>query len=88
MTTYPIFEELGWVAPDNVQIQFKTLTSSFDDQGKTKRRRKWLYPKRLISVQYNNITHDEMNTLWSFYVARNGSFDAFSFYFKNRDNYI
>ena len=63
------------------------MISNFDDQGKEKRRRKWLFPKRLITIQYNNISHDDANTLWQFYINRNGSYDAFTFYTKDRDNY-
>ena len=69
MTTYPTYEEIPWSAPENVQIQFKTLISNFDDQGKEKRRRKWLYNKRVFELPYNNIPFDDANTLWVFYIA-------------------
>lgn len=87
MTTYPTYDEIPWSAPEEVEYQFKTLVSAFDDQGKEKRRRKWLYTKRMLTIPYNYITFDEANTLWQFYIDRNGSYDAFSFYTKDRDNY-
>lgn len=87
MVQYPSYSEIGWSAPEEVEYQFKTLKSQFDDQGREKRRRKWLYPKRKITLQYNNISHDDARTLWQFYIDRQGSYDSFTFYLKDVDNY-
>ena len=87
MATFPEFEEVGYAQPSTIQHQFKTLTSSFNDQGKEKRRRKWLFPKRFVTVQYQNITKDESRTLWQFFLDRSGSYQPFSYYNKDVDEY-
>ena len=86
MAEYP--STVAYNVPFSVNHLWKTLTSNFDDQGKEKRRRKWLYPKRDISLVYNNnISYIEARTLWQFYLDRHGSYNAFSFFFSESDTY-
>lgn len=87
MSTFPEFDEIGWAQPSTIQHQFKTLISSFNDQGKEKRRRKWLFPKRFVTVQYQNVTKDESRILWQFFLDRSGSYQPFSYYNKEIDEY-
>ena len=69
------------------EMQFKTLFSNFDELGTERRKRKWLYPKRLITLQYNNITKAEGRTLFAFYIARSGAYDAFTFFKYELESY-
>jgi hypothetical protein len=56
--------------------------SSFDDLGKEKRRRKYLYPRRNITVTYSDrfLTRAQARTLWQFFLDRGGPYEAFSFF--------
>ena len=86
MSTYPAYSEVPYaVFKDG--LQFKTLISNFDDLGQEKRRRKWLYHKRSVSLAYNNISKIDATILWNFYAARSGSYDSFSFYYKDVNDY-
>jgi len=70
------------------EMQFKTLFSNFDNLGTERRKRKWLYPKRLITLQYSNITKAEGRTLFDFYIARSGAYDAFTFFKYELESYV
>ena len=80
MAKFPEISQVGARSPLKVTINFKTLVSNYDDLGKEQRKQKWLYPKRDILIQYAWITKDEMETLWEFYLARSGSYEAFNFF--------
>jgi hypothetical protein len=75
--TEPIIETIG----------FKTLSSKFDDLGKEQRNQKWLYPKRMIELHYQYITKANAKTIWDFYIARKGSYEAFNFFFPATNTY-
>lgn len=66
--------------PESMRIQTKTLISGFDDLGEEKRKLKWTYPRRHFNLRYNYITKANAKTLWDFYIARNGQYEAFSFF--------
>lgn len=61
------------------QARFKTVISIFDD-GNEQRRQKWTAPQYDISLQFNAIPTTAMQTLWNFFEARKGAYDAFSYY--------
>jgi hypothetical protein len=50
------------------------------DSGKEQRRQKQLYAKYDVKLQYNVLTTVEIQVLWNFYTARQGTFEAFYFY--------
>lgn len=88
MAEYPSYNSVKYNVPFVVDHEFKTLVSQFDSNGVEKRRRKFLFPKRNISLTYNNnITYIEARTLWNFYLDRYGAYEAFSFFFVNSDTY-
>lgn len=62
-----------------VEVEYKTIISMFDD-GSEQRRAKWDFPKTNIEVYYNALPSSSINTLWDFYRARRGSYEAFHFY--------
>ena len=80
MAKYPDNSEIGRFNPEEVTIRQKTLTSQFDDNGREKRKRKWVYPKRDVTVHYEALTKANIATLYAFYMARSGSYEAFSFF--------
>jgi len=80
MAIYPDYSSIPWSTPVGMDIQFKTLIGTFDESGEENRKQKWLYPKRKITLTYKNISRANMQTLWQFYVARAGSFEAFNFF--------
>jgi len=61
-------------------MQFKTLMSNFDNLGVERRKRKWLYPKRTVTLQYNNITLSDARSIFQFYIDRSGAYEAFTFF--------
>ena len=80
MSLYIPYEDIPYNNPVIEEMQFKTLFSSFDNMGEEKRKRKWLYPKRNITIQYNYLNKLDARTIFNFYIARHGSYDAFSFF--------
>jgi hypothetical protein len=86
MAKFPELSEIVQIEPVNIQIQFKTLVSQFDDLGEKKRKQKWLYPKRHPTIIYKGITKANGRTLWQFYLSRKGSYEAFN-YFVGTNSY-
>lgn len=80
MAEFPSYVTIGLRNPLDFQIRFKTLKSKFDDLGKTQHKQKWLYPKYNINLVYEYITKSQIETLWEFYLARKGSYEAFNFF--------
>jgi len=77
------FPEVSSIAPDEpekLQLQWKTLISQFDDLGEEKRKQKWLYPRRNITLQYTGHSKADGRTLWQFYLDRKGSHEAFNWF--------
>jgi len=87
MALFPAYSTVEYGNPVVEEMQFKTLFSNFDDLGEERRKRKWLYPKRLITLQYNNITKANGRTLFNFYIARSGAYDAFTFFKYELETY-
>jgi len=60
------------------QVQFKTLISAFEN-GAEQRRPKWSAGKHLFTLTYKVLNLTEVGTLWAFYLARKGSYEAFTY---------
>jgi hypothetical protein len=86
MSAYPAIASVPYVTYSGSRDQ-KVLISNFDDLGKEQRKRKWLYQKRNITLEYRNISNANLLTLLEFYRARNGSYEAFSFFFPYSETY-
>jgi hypothetical protein len=78
MAKYPEFDSVGMINPVTVEIEHKTLLSRFEGLGKEKRRKKWLYPRRNLTFRYRLLQKADGETLWEFYIARGGTYEAFS----------
>ena len=66
---YPLIVEPG----------FNTLISGFDGGGE-QRRQKLMYPKYNVIVNYSGMSLSGAKTLWEFYLARKGAYEAFYIY--------
>lgn len=80
MAAYPDISTVPQHEPYEEEIQFKTLISRFDDLGEEQRKQKWLYPKRMLNVKHKYVTQAQGRTIWEFYKARGGSYEAFNFF--------
>lgn len=65
--------------PLTIEPEFNTLISGFDGGGE-QRRKKLLYPKYNVVVKYEGVPIAEAKTLWEFYLARSGAYEAFYIY--------
>ena len=68
------------IYPIEEKIQWKTLFSNFEDVGNETRKQKWLYPKRDMALKYSYISQANIDTLWEFFNARKGSYEAFNLF--------
>jgi hypothetical protein len=80
MSKFPEVSEVGFANPLGMELETKTLTSNYDDLGGEQRKQKWLYPRRNLTLVYNYISKADSETLWQFYIARGGAFEAFNFF--------
>lgn len=88
MALFPAYSTVAYGNPVVEEMQFRTLLSNFDNLGQERRKRKWLYPKRLITLQYSNISKTDGRTLFAFYIARSGAYDAFTFFKYELETYV
>ncbi len=58
---------------------WNTLKSKYEN-GNEQRRQKWLYPKYDVAVQFNALSQVDAKTIYEFYMARKGSYEAFYFF--------
>lgn len=60
--------------------QFRTIISTFDS-GREQRRAKWSFPKYRVTLRYQANENVDTETIWQFYQARRGAYEAFDFYY-------
>lgn len=63
----------------SVEVQYRTIISAFDG-GNEQRRAKWTAPQYDVTLAYNALPTSHADTLWNFYRARRGAYEAFNFY--------
>ncbi len=80
MAKFPEFSDVQYDFPLNIEFETRTLISTFDGLGKEKRRRKFNFARRNLTLSYTDrfLTRAQMRTLWQFYLDRGGSYEAFS----------
>jgi hypothetical protein len=78
MSVYP--SSIQYINPVTQSIQYKTLITNFADLGEEKRKAKWAYPKRSVTLKYSALSKDDAETLWQFYLDRQGSYGSFVFF--------
>ena len=79
MAVYPE-TSTPYTNPVTMDIEYKTLVSAFDNLGEEKRKQKWLYPKRSVTLKYQGLSKDEAEVLWEFYLSRKGRYNSFSWF--------
>jgi len=84
MANYPV---TTFDAPVVIGLQNKTLITNFDDLGVETRKRKWLYPKRPITLKHSILSKSDARSIWQFYQARNGPHEVFSWTHPVSDSY-
>lgn len=82
MAVYPDIDTVPYASPVIQSPRWKTLVSEFESGAET-RKRKWLYPRRRIELRYANVPIGKAETLWEFYIARSGRFEAFSWFHRD-----
>jgi len=77
MAVFP--ENILPVYPVLIEPEWHTLISNFDD-GSEQRRQKSLYARYNVRLQYKSLSAANAQTIWDFYMARRGAFEAFYFF--------
>jgi len=77
MATFP--ESPAPIYPLLVTPVYNTRIAETDG-GKEQRRQKLSFPKFDVTVRYNALTYSHLQTLWDFYMARKGAYEAFYVY--------
>jgi len=65
--------------PLTIGQEWRTIKTGMDS-GYEERTAKWLFPKYNVTVRYGAISATNAQTLWNFYLARKGSYEAFYIY--------
>jgi hypothetical protein len=88
MAAYPSILTVSTSAsyPFGESVEFKTLISSFES-GVESRKQKYTYPRRNLSLVYPVKETSVQKTLWEFYLARKGSFEAFNLFYPYSASY-
>jgi hypothetical protein len=86
MALYPSYESIPY---DDLTItpNFRTVSANFEEFGKKRRKRKWLFTKRNISMVYNHLSKIEARSLWQLFLNAQGSFGTFSWFNNEIDTY-
>ena len=87
MAAFEEYSSIPYMNPLIIDLRFKTLVSAFDEEGEEKRRRKWLFVKRDVTLSYKYLSRTDARTLWQFYIDRYGSYEAFNFFLNYLDTY-
>jgi len=77
MATYPSSPTPNY--PVEIEPEWTTLVSVVDTGGE-QRKQKSLFPRYNVKLTYSTLTNTQLQTLWEFYQARKGAFEAFYFY--------
>lgn len=80
MALYPTLTEARYLSISGSPQQ-KVLSSNFDDLGKIQVKRKWLYKRRNLNLNYSKIIDTQFRTLMQFWSDRSGAYNIFTFIF-------
>jgi hypothetical protein len=87
MALFPSYDDIPYANSRKIIPVTKTLISTFDNQGREKRRRKWLYHKHNVELQYTGRTKAEVRKIWEFFVERHGQYESFHWIDAFEDTY-
>lgn len=80
MALFPSYADINYGVTVSDEMQFKTLFSNYDDLGEERRKRKWMFPKRNVTLQYEYLSMTDARTIFQFYIDRSGAYEAFTFF--------
>lgn len=87
MALYPSYTDINYSLPRIITPVNKTLISTYDNQGAEQRKRKWLYNKWNVQLNYQYLTYQEARTLWQFFINRHGRYESFHWIDEYIDTY-
>ncbi|MBU1077087.1 MAG: DUF2460 domain-containing protein [Spirochaetes bacterium] len=76
MATFPAAPKPQFIS--SYSVGWKTLITTFES-GKEQRRAKWGSSKTMFTLVFNALTKANAETLRDFHIARQGSFESFSY---------
>jgi hypothetical protein len=85
VTQMEVFPKLSVISSDNPiveTINFKNIKVGYGDMSQERVKQKWEYPKRDLNLKYTWISKADARTIWNFYLARGGSWEAFLFFYN------
>jgi hypothetical protein len=88
MTAFPSDANVKVTSPFGEQIGFKVLIQNAGLEGLEFRKLKTLYPRRVLSLSFDNRTLTQANYLWAFYLACKGPFTSFRYFYQKSDVYV
>lgn len=87
MAKFPDYSEINYSSTVVGGANFKTLITNFDDLGRERRKRKWLYPKRIVRLSYDHKSKTDAMAIYQFFLERAGSYEVFTFFDHTIDTY-
>jgi hypothetical protein len=88
MTAFPSETNVKITSPLGEQIGYSVLIQNAGLEGIEFRKLKTLYPRRVLSLSFENRTLAQANYLWAFYLSCKGPFTAFRYFFQKTDVYV
>jgi hypothetical protein len=80
MAKFPDLDSLIISDPVSETVNFLTLKSKFGPMGKENRKSCLIYPTRDYTIKADRVVVSQARTLYNFYLARKGSFEAFNYF--------
>lgn len=87
MAKFPDYSEINYSSTVVGGANFKTIITNFDDLGRERRKRKWLYPKRIVRLSYDHKSKTDAMAIYQFFLERAGSYEVFTFFDHTIDTY-
>lgn len=88
MALYPTLSQVPYSSPRMLSYEYKTLISTFDDMGREQRKKKSLYHKHIVELNYKNISKAKARILFQFFINRKGSYESFHWIDDYSEQYV
>jgi hypothetical protein len=76
MALFPTYADVEYSNPRVISSVYNTMVSKMDS-GREQRKRKNLFNKWIVQLNYQNITKSDAKILWTFFINRKGRFESF-----------
>ena len=87
MAKFPDLDSLIIDDPVSETLVFQTLRSQFGPMGQERRKACQLFVKRHFRIRAERVTLTQARSLYNFYLARKGSFEAFNYFHPQTHTY-